>query len=309
MAEHHTGAAAPQPKVEQGTRTPTPPEATTKIAGRNAADVVATLHAHPLLPTPVRRRHPSFSPASPAYSCMRFPVLPSCAQLPHGSPYGILPLVSWSPDAIALPPIFYSLSYHSYLLYGAKAPPFLLPRVAGLPVHALPPTPFLCPAPSRLTIRHITTRVVVARCDSFAPYILFAFPPLLPPLMLPHPTPLSLLLLPPLGTVVLATSVTTSSPDSRVPLPSSALGAMLPHLAMLVNLGSRLDYPSPLPYPTSLTPLTSSIVTFRHPRYRAFPITSTIWSSWMTSLTTCGRFLNVVSLTPSPPYLTSSCGC
>jgi hypothetical protein len=144
------------------------------------------------------------------------------------------------------------------------------------PTHAHTAPYSLCPAPSRLTIRHITARVVVARCDSFARYILFAFPPLLPPLMLPHPTPSSLLPLPPLGTVILATSVTTSSPDSRVPPPSSALGAMLPHLAMLVNLGSRLDYPSPVPCPTSLIPLTSSIVTFRHPRYRAFPITSTI---------------------------------
>jgi hypothetical protein len=63
-----------------------------------------------------QRRHPSFSPASPAYPCTRCPLLPSCAQLPHGSPYGILPLVSWSPDAIASPPIFYSLSHHSYLL-------------------------------------------------------------------------------------------------------------------------------------------------------------------------------------------------
>jgi hypothetical protein len=52
--------------------------------------------------------------------------------------------------------------------------------------------------------------------------ILFACLPHLPYPVLPHPTPLLRLPLPPLGIVVLATLVTTSSPNSQAPQPSPA---------------------------------------------------------------------------------------
>jgi hypothetical protein len=141
------------------------------------------------------------------------------------------------------------------------------------------------------------------------PSILFAFLPHLPHPVLPHPTHSLSLPLPPLCTVVSATLATMSFLDFRPPRPFLALAATLPRLAMLISLVATLVYPSPLPCPAPLVSLNSSTVTFGHPRYQAFSVTSTIWSSWMTSLTTSRLFPSIVSLTPSPPYLTSSHGC
>jgi hypothetical protein len=87
-----------------------------------------------------------------------------------------------------------------------------------------------------LTIRHLTTCVVVTRCNNSSPLYLFAFLPHLLHLVLPHLTPSPLLPLPPLGTVVLVTPAMTSYLDSR---PSLALGAMPPRFAMPVSLGSH----------------------------------------------------------------------
>jgi hypothetical protein len=81
--------------------------------------------------------------------------------------------------------------------------------------------------PCGLTMRHLTTRVVLARCDNFDPYILFAFLPHLLPLVLPHPLPSPLLPLSPLGIAVLATSTTTSCLDFRPPRPFPIPAAML----------------------------------------------------------------------------------
>jgi hypothetical protein len=72
------------------------------------------------------------------------------------------------------------------------------------------------------TIRHLTTCVVVARCDSSGPLYSIGFPSHLPHLVLPHPTPSPPLPLSLLGTVVLATPTMMSFPDS------SHLGHLLP---------------------------------------------------------------------------------
>lgn len=83
--------------------------------------------------------------------------------------------------------------------------------------------------------------------DATAPvrYILFVFHPHLPYPMVatphtPHPTRSSLLNLAPLGTVVLATLATTSSPNNRSSQPFLGPVTTLPRLAMLVSLVATL---------------------------------------------------------------------
>jgi hypothetical protein len=91
--------------------------------------------------------------------------------------------------------------------------------------------------------------------DAIAPahYIPFASSSHLPPPMLPHPTPLPPLFLPPLGTAVLATLATTDSLDSRPPRPFLVLTATPRLFIMSVNLDVTLAYLFPLPRPALLT--------------------------------------------------------
>jgi hypothetical protein len=110
--------------------------------------------------------------------------------------------------------------------------------------------------PWGLTIRDLTTRVVVAGCNGSGPSNLFASPLHLPPLMLSHPKPLPPLFLPPLGTIVLATLATMSSLNSP-PLRPFLVPAAMSHLfVMHVSLGTTLAYIFPLPLPTRLDPST-----------------------------------------------------
>jgi hypothetical protein len=109
-----------------------------------------------------------------------------------------------------------------------------------------------------LTIWDLTSSVVVARCDSSGRLYPIRSPPHLPLPMLSNPTPLPLLSLPPLGTIVLATPTTTSFPNFRPPRPSLAPVALTPHFAMPVSLGITLAYPSLLPCLEPLAPSTSS---------------------------------------------------
>jgi hypothetical protein len=122
----------------------------------------------------------------------------------------------------------------------------------------------------RLTILHLTTRAVVARCDNSCPYTTFASPPHLPPPMLSNPTPL-----PPLAPAstwhrrlghpdhdVLSRLSTTPS----IPFPCDDATS----LCHVVSLGVILACPSLPPCPELLTPSTSSTVIFGHPLSKHF---------------------------------------
>jgi hypothetical protein len=129
--------------------------------------------------------------------------------------------------------------------------------------------------PCGLTMRHLTTRVVLARCDNFDPLYSIRF-------LAPPP---SSCVAPPFA-LAAATTVSTwhrrlghlnhgilsrLSSTSAIPYPRGH--AASPCLSAWFTFA----YFSSLPCPATLTPLISSSVTFGPPRYQASLVTSTIY--------------------------------
>jgi hypothetical protein len=154
--------------------------------------------------------------------------------------------------------------------------------------------------PWGLTIRHPTTCVVLACCDSSDPSTLFAChslpPPACPPMLWPLPPP------PPFGIIVLVTPALTSSPSSLVPLIYLVAGAPLSAFVNPVSSAATLVFLSLLPRPGLLRPLILSIVISGLLLSSASLVTNTTYSSWMISLI-FSRFLHCGSSPiPFPPH-------
>jgi hypothetical protein len=134
---------------------------------------------------------------------------------------------------------------------------------------------------------------------ALAPYILFAFPPLLPPLMLPHPTPSLLLPLPPLGTPVTKSSSLSST--SAIPCPSGKR-----------CLACQLGRHTRLPFPSSMSRTAHPFALVRYNLWTS-PIPNIFYYQYyLIILDDFSHYLwtfPLRRLTPSPPYNTSSHEC